>query len=689
MASLFLCVFAVAVPSAALVLKRELREGPYGNAGCPCVGVEGLTGNTTVTINNTQYTNLYPTEIGSKCQAWDEGRFPDFCDNSDVATNKEWCAQSWCYVDPCNCDVDAMGGKHPYMSRLFDGAVYEGKRIFYSYATCEDTESYNQRESFSDEATAMSENYTTVRDAECSKTWDSVTYGDSACPCVGINGLEGYTDVIISNKMYSNLYPADIGTNCSNWDADKYPEKCTKENPESWCNQKWCYVDKNNCAVSTDQSTYLPQGKFQGRNLFYSNATCTDDSLMQVHNHGQPSLNHVEQAQRVVANTANAAQKLKSTSNDKVKALRIDRNHGNMSQKLFKRMRGPNQISLVFQNFIASGAQFALTDDSPITGTLSQVVGNFTFHSGESFTWADDLTIIIANEDLSDIVVQVGGFSDFGASWKFLWGCCSTGTEETDSGSSVDCGSIDVTGYYLWLGNGYGSGGPGDWSGLIDLDGIDYITQTTDSTGGISGDPHVWFNGSRTTIHLPADNYTKLLEQGDVALYAKGGAKEQKSMNHIFTILVVVGGEEAVRVEQLRGLRGKHEALMKVAVDGWSNNFRPGNGKRDLTAALGRLRCNITRERVTVAHESSGLHFTVASRATTLLNATDSHHLNLRFDKGLALSMDSQGIAPATGALPQIWGIEPIAPDVASLIVGRGNRNASKRLAIDEDLELL
>jgi len=281
------------------------------------------------------------------------------------------------------------------------------------------------------------------------------------------------------------------------------------------------------------------------------------------------------------------------------------------------------------------------------------------------------------------------------------------GDAETSGYTMTSVLELPYGDYDIWLTDSWGDGwvwNDADGSDAMTVEGcldtpykLDFMGETSvegsftvdPSTGGISGDPHVWFNGSRTTIHLPTDAYTKLLEQGDLALYAKGGAKEQKSMNHIFTIVVVVGGEEAVRVEQLRGLRGKHEALMKVAVDGWTNNFRPGNGKRDLTAALGRLRCNITRERVTVTHESSGLHFTVASRATTLLNATNSHHLNLRFDKGLALSMGSQGNAPATGALPQIWGIEPLAPDVASLIVGRGNRNASKRLAIDEDLELL
>jgi hypothetical protein len=137
-------------------------------------------------------------------------------------------------------------------------------------------------------------------------------------------------------------------------------------------------------------------------------------------------------------------------------------------------------INLTFDNFIAAGAQFSMTDDgagnSDLAGTVDSALGAFTLNSGENFTWADDLCVMIANDDLSELHMQIGGYSDFGATHRFVWPTGASGDPGTAAGGTVDIGGIDVTGYKLWLGNGYGSGGDGDWSGGIDLVGsVEYV----------------------------------------------------------------------------------------------------------------------------------------------------------------------------------------------------------------------
>ena len=134
------------------------------------------------------------------------------------------------------------------------------------------------------------------------------------------------------------------------------------------------------------------------------------------------------------------------------------------------------EIDLVFENFQAAGSQFSLTDENTVAGSLDTVAGDFILNFGENFTWADDLCVMIANEDLSDLYMQIGGYSNYGATYRFTWPTGASGDPGTVAGGVIDIGGIDCTGYYVWLGNGYGGGGVGDWSGAIDLNGsIAYI----------------------------------------------------------------------------------------------------------------------------------------------------------------------------------------------------------------------
>jgi len=96
--------------------------------------------------------------------------------------------------------------------------------------------------------------------------------GEEDCPCIGINELEGETVATLKNGKQVP-YPADLGGECKAWDLKKHPS-CPGA---AWCEQEWCYVDPCNCknvAVLPKPSIYLPGGKYQGKPVHFSYATC-------------------------------------------------------------------------------------------------------------------------------------------------------------------------------------------------------------------------------------------------------------------------------------------------------------------------------------------------------------------------------------------------------------------------------
>jgi len=108
-----------------------LEADPTGNAQCPCVNVDlsskTVPGGLKVTIQGTNV--VYPTGLGSACRDWDAGRYPGAC----TTRNEPWCAQKWCYVDPCNCNI---AGALPKMATYLTDVQRNGKPLYLSYATC-------------------------------------------------------------------------------------------------------------------------------------------------------------------------------------------------------------------------------------------------------------------------------------------------------------------------------------------------------------------------------------------------------------------------------------------------------------------------------------------------------------------------------------------------------------------------
>lgn len=130
------------------------------------------------------------------------------------------------------------------------------------------------------------------------------------------------------------------------------------------------------------------------------------------------------------------------------------------------------EITFFFEEFTATGGQFDQINSLSLEGSLESADGDFVLtEEGENFTWADDLTVLVANGDLTDVLVQIGGYTDQGAAYRYAWPTGANGAAGTWGGGHIDTDVIDVSGYYLFLGNGYTPGGNGIWTGEISLGG--------------------------------------------------------------------------------------------------------------------------------------------------------------------------------------------------------------------------
>jgi len=111
-----------------------MGEQAYGDSKCPCIGIDGLVGRTTVYVD--RETVQYPADLGGQCKTWDDGYHPK-CEAGESAP---WCSEAWCYVDPCNCDLPSM----PVISEYLPDGMAEGKPIHFSYETCDAVDTWSK-----------------------------------------------------------------------------------------------------------------------------------------------------------------------------------------------------------------------------------------------------------------------------------------------------------------------------------------------------------------------------------------------------------------------------------------------------------------------------------------------------------------------------------------------------------------
>lgn len=151
-----------------------------------------------------------------------------------------------------------------------------------------------------------------------------------------------------------------------------------------------------------------------------------------------------------------------------------------------------SQIGLTGSGFTATGAEFTqLYTNNEVVGTLTSIDIDATLAASTSFTYANDLTILVTGtNDFSILVLQAGGFSDFSATERISWttgGSEVIGTQVMESQpltTPLDF-SANPT-YNIWLGNGYANANPptnsGTWDNInIVLNGISEAALSTNS----------------------------------------------------------------------------------------------------------------------------------------------------------------------------------------------------------------
>lgn len=252
-----------------------------GSADCPCIGIDfaNITGAVPFRIRN--MTVQYPVSTGSSCQAWDQGVLPE-CNTVSPSDAPAWCSVSWCYVDPCKCNLAEPPSKTSFEY------LWQGKPLYWSASTCEvqNTSSaskskkacVNQETQYSclasdgcdwigDRCLGREIAQECMRDSEI----PDAVYGLRTCRCIGV-GKHGWVNLNFGNETVQ--YPASVGENCSAWDEDLYPD-CKTKNASDWCHQKWCYVDPCDCILPDSNPKETTNGfMFQGNLVYWSYSTC-------------------------------------------------------------------------------------------------------------------------------------------------------------------------------------------------------------------------------------------------------------------------------------------------------------------------------------------------------------------------------------------------------------------------------
>lgn len=110
----------------------KVDSATWGMKKCRCVGIGPQPGSTHITIKGKSVP--FPGDTGATCKAWEKDNHPECAQSSPPS----WCSQAWCYVDPCSCNL----AEQPKTSSYLPDARYQGKPLYYSYATCSSADSF-------------------------------------------------------------------------------------------------------------------------------------------------------------------------------------------------------------------------------------------------------------------------------------------------------------------------------------------------------------------------------------------------------------------------------------------------------------------------------------------------------------------------------------------------------------------
>jgi len=254
----------------------------YGKDKCPCIGIDNLRGYFAATLDFHHV--QYPLEVGASCNTWERGIHPE-CKETPAPS---WCRESWCYVDPCNCDLDVQ----PKRTNL--GVTYQGNAAYFSYDTCNAFDFWTKAKNpdaciLQKDSTSCSQKATCAWDGkQCrgkeavqncanNKAMSASSYGHGDCRCVGIGGHKNGKAVRHINDHEEASYSSNVGSSCQAWEQDVHPD-CQKDGPKpAWCSQKWCFVDPCKCSLAQPPTAVMMANayeKFQGKTAYFSYETC-------------------------------------------------------------------------------------------------------------------------------------------------------------------------------------------------------------------------------------------------------------------------------------------------------------------------------------------------------------------------------------------------------------------------------
>jgi len=276
--------------------RHQHTDSPlHGKPGCECIGISHIKGSIVLTRGSI-YTESgtvdnYPPDLGTYCKAWDDGLYPGRCQKPDEqpGLGKGWCAEKWCYVDPCTCSGVEV---KPKITRWMRTTSMRGLPIYYSYSACGGDDRWTNDEN-PDACIIEKSEEGCSKKSDCSWTgtqclgWelaglcehkDSMwreEWGDKRCPCIGIAGYNGTMKVTLNDGREKD-FPLDTGSECKAWDTRGNNPECSGNNPPAHCAQPWCFVDPCQCSldVPPTRSSHLPDARFKNRPVYYSYSTC-------------------------------------------------------------------------------------------------------------------------------------------------------------------------------------------------------------------------------------------------------------------------------------------------------------------------------------------------------------------------------------------------------------------------------
>jgi len=273
--------------SRALMNCDALNFGAFGTA-CRCTGnnlQERVDRNGIAKVYSLKsgLVEEYRSDYGQSCKVHPEPGDTACTGDAPAA----WCSSPWCYVDPCECAVDAS---------LFESAHFAstvtGAKLFYSFAACGPEDAYNV-----DKCGAITAQKPCDAEDECmwvtgvcrvdtanlltqrSTAGCSNLVGNSNCGCTGTNGqakVSHGADTVVVTTMEGfsgHIYPGSYGEHCAAH-AEPANSSCQGNYPADWCTTPWCYVDPCECSdVAIRKSDYFAT-TLSGKPVYYSYASC-------------------------------------------------------------------------------------------------------------------------------------------------------------------------------------------------------------------------------------------------------------------------------------------------------------------------------------------------------------------------------------------------------------------------------